>query len=140
MADDLDDDLSQKDYEAATARGLEFERDNPKATAARYDIASGRIVIDFANGSTLMVPARSLQDLTNASDADLSDVTLHHDYYLRWNALDVDFTVPGLAAGIFGTAKFMEAQRLGGRSRSPAKAAAARENGRKGGRPRKAAS
>lgn len=139
MADDFDDDLTQEDYEAATARGLKFERDNPKATAVHYDAASGRVVIDFANGSTLLVPARSLQDLADASDTDLSSVTLHCDYFLRWPALDVDFTVPGLVAGIFGTAKFMEVQRRGGQSRSPAKTAAARENGKKGGRPRKVA-
>ena len=38
--------------------------------------------------------------------------------------------------GVFGTAKWMAAQ--AGRATSPAKAAAARANGRKGGRPRKA--
>lgn len=40
--------------------------------------------------------------------------------------------------GVFGTRSFMEAQRRGGQSRSPAKAAASRANGAKGGRPKKA--
>lgn len=48
-------------------------------------------------------------------------------------ALDVDFTVPGLMAGIFGTRVAMA--RRAGQATSPAKAAAARKNGRKGGRP-----
>jgi hypothetical protein len=50
----------------------------------------------------------------------------------------VDYSVPGLVAGIFGTARWMAAR--AGRAGSPAKAAAARANGAKGGRPRKAAS
>lgn len=58
-------------------------------------------------------------------------------YALRWETLDVDFTVPGLLAGIIGTKKYMAS--LAGRATSPAKAAAARANGAKGGRPRKAA-
>ena len=58
--------------------------------------------------------------------------------FLHWEKLDVDFSVPGLVAGIFGTARWMAAR--AGRASSPAKAAAARANGAKGGRPRKAAS
>jgi hypothetical protein len=57
-------------------------------------------------------------------------------YGLHWESLDLDYTVPGLMNGVFGTAKWMAAK--AGRATSPAKAAAARANGAKGGRPRKA--
>ena len=57
-------------------------------------------------------------------------------YGLHWEKLDADFTVPGLLAGIFGTKRYMA--QLAGRSTSAAKATAARVNGAKGGRPRKA--
>lgn len=130
-------DLTDPELDAAERRGRELEQSTLLATAVRYDTTSGRLVIDFVNGSILLVPVRQLQDLEDASDADLADVTLEFGYGLRWEALDVDFTVPGLMAGIFGTATFMESQRRGGQSRSPAKVAAARENGRKGGRPRR---
>lgn len=132
--------LSDAELDAAERRGRELEQTASIATAVSYDATSGRLAIEFANGSTLLVPARQLQDLGEASDADLADVRLEFGYGLRWDALDVDFTVPGLMAGVFGTAKFMDAQRRGGQSRSGAKAAAARENGKKGGRPRKIAS
>jgi hypothetical protein len=49
----------------------------------------------------------------------------------------VDLSIPGLLAGLFGTKAYMA--RRAGQAKSPAKAAAARENGRKGGRPRKQA-
>lgn len=132
--------LSDAELDTADRCGRELEQNAPIATAVSYDATSGRLAIDFTNGSTLLIPARLLQDLGDASDADLADVRLEFGYGLRWEALDIDFTVPGLMAGIFGTAKFLDAQRRGGQSRSDAKAAAARENGKKGGRPRKIAS
>lgn len=57
---------------------------------------------------------------------------------LHWEALDADFTVPGLLMGLFGTRAWMarEQARLAGATTSAAKALAARENGKKGGRPR----
>ena len=62
-------------------------------------------------------------------------------FNLNWPTLDVDRYVPALVSGIFGTRAWMaiEFARLAGRTRSPTKAAAARANGAKGGRPRKAA-
>jgi hypothetical protein len=49
--------------------------------------------------------------------------------------------VPGLLAGLFGTKAYMDRQRAAraGSATAAAKAAAARRNGAKGGRPRKAA-
>jgi hypothetical protein len=51
--------------------------------------------------------------------------------------LDVDHYIPALLEGVFGTKRWMsELGRRGGSKTSAAKAAAARENGRRGGRPR----
>ena len=57
---------------------------------------------------------------------------------LLWTAIDADVYVPGLVERAFGHKLFAAAAgRRGGRRRSKAKAAAARLNGAKGGRPRK---
>ena len=57
---------------------------------------------------------------------------------LSWPSLDVDVYVPGLVERAFGTRLFAASTgRRGGRRRSKAKAAAAKANGAKGGRPRK---
>ena len=78
------------------------------------------------------------QGLETASDDELEAVEiLGAGYGLHWEALDVDLSVPGLMAGLFGTKAYMA--RRAGQATSAAKAAAARENGRKGGRPRKQA-
>jgi hypothetical protein len=58
---------------------------------------------------------------------------------LHWETLDVDLSIPGLLAGLFGTQAYMDRMRASraGRATSPLKAETARRNGQKGGRPRK---
>jgi len=57
--------------------------------------------------------------------------------YTCKEALNVDLSIPGQLAGIFGIKAYMA--RRACQTRSPAKATAARANGAKGGRPRKSA-
>lgn len=129
--------LDERDYAEAVTRG-EVERSSSAIPAdVRYDPASGRVVVEFRNGAIFMVPVAMLQGLAEASPDDLAQVELLGETGLHWPTLDIDFTIAGLMQGIFGTAKFLEASRRGGQSRSPAKAAAARQNGKRGGRPRK---
>lgn len=121
-------------------RRWETERaQRPVPVSARFDPSSGRIVVEFANGAAFMVPVRSLEGLTEATDEQLTEVELLGETGLHWETLDIDYSISGLMSGIFGSRAFMEAQRRGGRSKSPAKIAASRTNGARGGRPRKAA-
>lgn len=118
--------------------GREARAREPRAAAARYDRAAGRIVVELENGCTFAFPPRLAQGLEGASDDRLAAVEiLGQGYGLHWEALDVDLSLPGLMAGLFGTKAWMA--RRAGRTTSPAKAAAARANGAKGGRPRKSA-
>ncbi|WP_262423121.1 DUF2442 domain-containing protein [Brevundimonas denitrificans] len=96
------------------------------------------MIVDLENGCTFAFPPRLAQGLETASEDQLSGVEiLGQGYGLHWEALDVDLSLPGLMAGIFGTKAWMA--RRAGQTKSLAKAAAARANGAKGGRPRKAA-
>jgi len=132
MADPTDAEL-----DTAAAFGEQLALTEPRAASARYDRTTGRILVELKNGSAFAFPARLGQGLENATDEQLADVAVRGSGYgLHWATLDVDLSIPGLAAGIFGTKAHMA--RLAGRSTSPAKAAAARANGAKGGRPRKA--
>ncbi len=128
------------DAELAQAKQRwEAERaERPIPTLVRFDAASERIVLDFTNGASFIFPARALQGLEDATVAELGEVELLGETGLHWESLDADYTISGLMNGVFGTRSFMEAQRRGGQSRSPAKAAASRANGAKGGRPKKA--
>jgi hypothetical protein len=128
--------LTDEEIEAANERGRIFRETNPHAKAARYDRKADRVVVDLINGATFAFPPRLVEGLSDASPKQIAEVeVIGAGYGLHWESLDLDYSVPGLMNGIFGTAKWMAAK--GGRAISPAKAAAARVNGAKGGRPRK---
>jgi hypothetical protein len=127
---------------AAEARGRKMLETEPRATAARYDAATGRVVVDLVNGCAYAFPSQLVQDLHGAGLDDLAKIEVDGlGFNLHWPALDVDLYVPALVSGIFGTRAWMtrELARAAGRTKSPAKAAAARSNGAKGGRPSKIA-
>ena len=111
---------------------------SPRAASARHDRDAGRVIVELANGCVFAFPPRLAQGLQGATDDQLAAVEiLGAGDGLHWETLDARLSVSGLLAGLFGTRAFMA--RHAGRATSPAKAAAARSNGAKGGRPRKLA-
>ena len=133
-------DLIDAGFEAAEARGYEMTKSGPRATAAHYDRKTGRVTVELANGCAFIFPAKLAQELRGADDEALSSVSVDGaGFNLHWPAIDADLHVPGLIAGVLGTRDWMarEWARTAGRATSPAKAAASRANGAKGGRPRK---
>lgn len=131
---------SDEQLEVAEARGRAMLEAEPRAASARYDVDTGRIVVDLTNGCIFAFPARRVEELETASDAEIAEVQVAGaGFGLHWTSRDADLTIGGLMNGVFGTRKWMsELARRAGRATSPAKAAAARANGAKGGRPRKA--
>ncbi|MFN3721075.1 MAG: DUF2442 domain-containing protein [Rhizobium rhizophilum] len=129
--------VTDVELQNAKASWAEERAGRPIPVAVRFDRETERIVVDFANGTTFLVPARALEGLEHATSDELAEVELLGETGLHWERLDADYTIQGLMAGIFGSRAFLEAQRRGGQSRSPAKVAASRANGARGGRPRK---
>jgi hypothetical protein len=112
------------------------------AVAARYDRRRSRVVVALNTGVELAFPTRLAEGLADASPEDLSDIEISPaGLGLHWPRLDADLYVPALLQGVFGSKGWMARQlgAEGGRSRTVAKVAASRANGRKGGRPRKVA-
>jgi len=135
MADIIHADISDAEIDAAIARGKIARATEPRAAAARYDRTLGRVVVELTSGCSFAFPPRLAQGLEQATEAQLEEVEiLGRGSGLHWEALDADLSVPGLLAGIFGTKAYMAG--LAGKACSPAKSAAARRNGAKGGRPR----
>lgn len=121
----------------ARAAGREAEREPWWPAGVRYDERADAVVIAMRGGKTLTVPRAHLPELKHAKQEQLERVELAGDA-IRWDELDVDIAVPGLLAEVLGARlSTRESGRMGGKARSKAKAAAARENGAKGGRPRK---
>lgn len=131
--------MTDDDMQRAEA-AMEAKRAQGHATAARYDAPSGRLIVSIHNGVELAVPVRLIEELSGSDPADLAEIEITPaGLGLHWPRLDADVYVPGILSGAFGSRAWMAAQlgAQGGRASTPAKAAAARANGAKGGRPRK---
>ncbi len=136
----ISDEEFERQYAEAVKRGKERLKTEPRAKSAAYDPQTRRVIIELLNGCVFIVPVDLMQGLRGASDEDLMDFSLMpRGFDLHWHKLDAQFTVFGLLQGLFGTKRWMaELGPIGGRITSKAKRAAARPNGRLGGRPRAA--
>ena len=64
------------EIDAALARGRAAQLAEPRAAGARYDRASGRVVVELTNGCTFAFPARLAQGLERATDEQLAAVEI----------------------------------------------------------------
>ena len=132
--------ITDKDIERANHRGQARKAKYPTAVAARYDKAAAKVVISLANGVDISFPPSAAQGLEHATPSQLRDVEVTGaGTGVFFPKLDADLHVPGLIEGVMGTHKWMAARlgAAGGKSKSADKAAAARRNGKLGGRPKK---
>ena len=131
------DKILEHDWDAANQRGQEALVAGPLAASAHYDKPTGKIVIELNNGIGLHIPPALIQGMEHATPADMAEIVIEgHGMGLHFPRLDADLYVPALARGVLGTSAWMRSLgRKGGISKSPAKAEAARKNGRLGGRP-----
>jgi hypothetical protein len=128
----------ERQFAAASRRGAARCQNQPLATSVRYNPSLG-VMIELNNDCLVCVPLRLLPELAGASPKDLRRVKiLGVGQAIEWPTLDQQFDVLQLVADAVG-AKALLARlgQRGGRVKSKAKAAAARANGSKGGRPRK---
>lgn len=119
--ENLRDQIAQAKQAWKTAEATE-----PRAESVQYNQSENLIVIKLKNGAIFCFPPRLAQGLESASPEQLTDVWLPHSgSSVHWESLDVDFGIPELIAGIFGTKSWMaELGRKGGEATSSAKSAA----------------
>jgi hypothetical protein len=127
----------ERQHKAAKRRGKETARSEVQAKTVHYDAFTNRVVIELKNGAIFQLPRSLVQGLSDAPSEELAQVRLGpRGASLHWDTLDVDLSISGLLMGVFGTRSWMAALgQKGGRVKSVSKAAAARQNGKKGGRP-----
>lgn len=126
---------------------LEFRQANERmrrtqhggtVVSARYQRTTRRVVTELTTGVQLSIPANRLEGLSDASARQLEEIEVSPSGLgLHWPQLDADLYVPALLQGVLGSKKWMASLlgQAGGASKSEAKKAAARTNGRLGGRP-----
>jgi hypothetical protein len=130
-----------ENFELANQRAKDVQASFPRAVSARYDRKSGHIVIHLSSNLILSFSPREAQGLGDAKPSQLEEIEISPSGLgIHFPKLDADLYVPGLLEGFLGSKKWMASRlgQVGGQSRSRAKRAAAKANGRLGGRPRKA--
>jgi hypothetical protein len=125
-------------FAEASRTGRRAAKTEPRAARAIYRVREDALRIELTNGAAITVPVKLIPDLKGASPSEVRAVeVLGRGGGLHWENLDLDLSVPALVSSVFAGREWMaELGRVGGRRSSVAKAAAARRNGRKGGRPR----
>ena len=130
--------------DTAVKRGKRLPK-SVSATAAIYLPESDQVAVSFDNGTEIRFPRMGLDGLENASLDDLADIELEAGRLLVWPKIaddrsggEVAHYIPDLMDKFAPSGRAMgEIGRLGGSKTSPAKTAAVRANGKKGGRPKK---
>ena len=108
----------------------------PTLRAARYDPGADRFVLSFASGVELAIPRLQIRGFEDATADSLRTAeVLGRGTAVLFEGADEGFDVQEVVADLFGMRHWYA--RLLGSARTPVKAAAVRENGKKGGRPRK---
>jgi uncharacterized protein DUF2442 len=112
-----------------------------RARAARYLADERAVEVTIETGARVTVPLRIFRTLGDVPDATLATVAVSPGGWgLLWDAIGEDYEVEGIvtaALGLDSSTAMRALARIGGRTKSPARAAASRANGAKGGRPRK---
>ena len=127
--------------DAANRRGAARKAAFPAVVSVHYDRRVARIVVALASGLELAFSPKHAQGLEHARPADLADIQITPSGLgIHFPRLDADLYLPALLEGFLGSRRWMAAEigRLGGSTSTEAKAAAARQNGKLGGRPKKA--
>lgn len=129
-------------FELANQRAKDLQAGVPRAVSARYDRRSGHIVIHLSSKLIVNFSPHDAQGLEDAKPSQLDEIEISPSGFgIHFPKLDADLYLPGLLEGFLGSRKWMASRlgQIGGQSRSRAKRAASKANGRLGGRPQKAA-
>jgi hypothetical protein len=132
-----DNDFEQEN-ETAVREAREADRIEPRASSVRYETQQGLLLVELRSGFVFGFPPERITGLEDTTAKQLATVRISPSGDgLHWDGLNVDASLTGLMADALNLREW--APRFMGQARSEAKSRAARLNGMKGGRPRRAA-
>jgi hypothetical protein len=131
---------SRDNFELANQRAKELEGSFPRAVSARYDRKNRSIEIHLSSNLKVSFSPRDAEGLEEAIPSQLQRIEISPSGFgIHFPQLNADLYLPAILQGFLGSRNWMASRlgRAGGQSRSAAKRAASRANGKLGGRPRK---
>ena len=131
---------SRDNFELASRRAKELQESIPRAVSARYDRKNKSIEIRLNSNLKVSFSPRHAQGLEEATPSQLQEIQISPSGFgIHFPKLDADLYLPAILQGFLGSRNWMASRlgQAGGKSRSVAKRAASRANGKLGGRPRK---
>ena len=132
--------VSKDEFNAANARAAARLRKTPCAMKARYERKRDRVVVELNTGIEVAFRPGDTQGLQRAKPEQLDEIEISPSGLgIHFPKLDADIYLPALLEGFLGSKRWIAAEhgKMGGSVSTRAKAAAARRNGKLGGRPRK---
>jgi hypothetical protein len=125
-----------RQYAAAVEAGRAADAAEPRAAWATYDPSTKSVGVGLRGGVSFPFPTLCFAELADLDHAQLSELrATSSGFGLHWDSADVHLAVPNVVAALFGRIAAQQSGQAGGKSRSSAKAEAARRNARLGGRP-----
>jgi len=128
------------EFGLANARAAERLKTMPRAVSAKFDRASGKVVIELSSGVGISFRPEDAQELAAAPRSALNKIEITPSGLgLYFPRADADISIPGLLEGLLGSKTWSAArmEETGGKSRSAANGVASRANSHLGGRSRK---
>jgi hypothetical protein len=122
--------LDEMAFRRAAKRGKQAYG-TPRAVAARFDRRTHKVIVKLDTGIDFAFDPKRAQGLSDAAPDDLVGVSVEGvGSTLHFPRLDADFTVSRLLEGFLGPMDW---------TRRETRALASRENGKRGGRPKREA-
>ena len=135
----FDESVTQEGLDQAIERGRKRASVGVRATAVQYVPQLGSLLFSFLDHSAVALPVRNYPELAALDDSELQALSLGFGgSALCLKTRDLHVSIAGLVSAsqpLMDMAASLVAVR-NGRKSSATKSAAARENGRKGGRPK----
>ena len=132
--------VHKAEFTAANRQAADRVRNTPVATTARYDRSTDRVVIGLSSGIEVAFRPRHVQGIEHAKPHQLAKIEITPSGLgIHFPKLDADIYLPALLEGFLGSRRWIAAEmgKIGGKASTKAKSAAARRNGKLGGRPKK---
>lgn len=125
----------------AALRQAKIHDSEPVAQTVEHVPGLNLLIVGLSNGRRLVLPVEEVQGLEKANHEQIKNhELLGRGTGIHFSELNVDLYVPALIEGVYGNRRWMaQLGKKGGAARTEAKRLAARANGAKGGRPKRAA-